>query len=167
MERTLIFSTNRPTHCRICKGELPTEYEKKTCHACLVREKQRDTVRRQKRKFEEIENTVLRDLPAKVMKKELQIKKASDMHTKHLKKLNRKYLQASDVEFKSKEDLLQQLRLAFEAPSGQVIFRGCAAIAIDPMANAKEVTTMMAADIWRVSGYRFRCEHPRLFVTRF
>jgi len=64
--------------------------------------------------------------------------------------------QAPDVEFNSKEDLLQQLCLAFEVPSGRVIFRGYTSTTIDPMANAKDVTMMMAADIWSVSGYRFR-----------
>ena len=78
MELTLKFSTNKLTRCRLCGGELPSEYDKKTCHACLVKEKQRDVARRQKRKFEEIENLVPGDLPAKVAKKDLQMKKVSN-----------------------------------------------------------------------------------------
>jgi hypothetical protein len=77
MKLTLKFSTEKPTHCRKCKGELPVEYDKKTCDACLTREKHRDTARRQKRKFEEIENIVPGDLPAKAAKKELHITKVS------------------------------------------------------------------------------------------
>ena len=61
-----------------------------------------------------------------------------------------------DVEFNSKEDLLQQLCLAFEVPSGWVIFQGYTSATIDPMANAKEITKMVAVDIWHVSGYWFR-----------
>ena len=157
MEHTFKFSTNRPTRCRICKGELPAEYEKKTCQTCLTPEKQRDTARRQKRKFEEIENVVPGDLPAKTAKKELQIKMVSDTSVEPPKEaLNIECHKAPDVEFKSKEDLLRQLRLAFEVPSGRVIFQGYTSMAIDPGADPKDVTAMMAADIWRVSGYRFR-----------
>jgi hypothetical protein len=78
MELTLKFSTSKLTHCRICKEGLPAEYDKKTCHACLSREKERDATRRQKRRFEEIEHIVSGDVPAKVAKKKLQIEKVSD-----------------------------------------------------------------------------------------
>jgi hypothetical protein len=76
MELILKFSTEKPTHCRICKGELPVEYDK-TCDACLTRERHRDMARRQKRKFEEIKNIVPGDLPAKAAKKELHITKVN------------------------------------------------------------------------------------------
>ena len=61
-----------------------------------------------------------------------------------------------DAEFKSKEELFQQLQLAFEVPSGQVIFRAFTLTAIDPLADAKEVTRMIGNEIWHVSGFRFR-----------
>ena len=77
MELTLKFVTLKPTCCRKCKNELPAEYNKKTCNTCLANEKQRDTTRRQKRKFEEIEKVVPGDLPANVARKELQITKVS------------------------------------------------------------------------------------------
>ena len=77
MELTLKFSTNKTTHCHKCKNELPAEYGKKTCDACLTREKQRDTARRQKQKFEELESVVPGELPAKIARKELQITKVS------------------------------------------------------------------------------------------
>ena len=54
------------------------------------------------------------------------------------------------------EELLQQLRLAFEVPSGRVIFRARTFAAVDPLADAKEITRMLATNIWRISGYRFR-----------
>ena len=79
MELTLKFSTDKPSRCRLCKGELPGEYDKKACPACLVKEKQRDTTRRQKRKFDEVENIVSGDLPAKVAKKGLEITKVRDI----------------------------------------------------------------------------------------
>jgi len=58
---------------------LPAEYDKKTCHACLAKEKQHDMTRRKKRKFEETENIVSGDLPAEVAKKGLQKKKVSNL----------------------------------------------------------------------------------------
>ena len=79
MELTLKFSTDKSTRCRICKGNLPTESDKKACSACLMREKQRDTTRRQKRKLQEIESIVPGDLPAKVAKKGLETMKVSDI----------------------------------------------------------------------------------------
>ena len=156
MELTLKFSTNETTRCRKCKNELPAEYSKKTCDACLAREKQRDIARRQKRKFEEMENVVPGDLPAKIARKELQITKVSHRSSIREKRLNKNPPKAPDVEFKSKEELLQQLRLAFEVPSGRVIFRAFTLTAIDPLADTKEVTRMIGKEIWRVSGYRFR-----------
>lgn len=77
MELTLEFSTNKHTLYRICKNDLPAEYNKKTCQGRLTKEKQRDAVRRQKRKFEEIENIMPGDLPAKVARKELRVTKVS------------------------------------------------------------------------------------------
>jgi len=79
MELMLKFSTNKLTRCRIYKGELPGEYDKKTCQACLAKEKQHNTTRRKKQKFEETENIVSGDLPAKVAKKGLQMKKVSNL----------------------------------------------------------------------------------------
>lgn len=61
-----------------------------------------------------------------------------------------------DVKFESMEELLQQLRLAFEVPSGRVIFRACTFTVVDPLADAKEITRMLATNVWRISGYRFR-----------
>ena len=78
MKLTLKFSTNKLTRCRMCKGELLAEYDKKTCHACLAKEKERDVARRKKWKFEEIENTIPGDLPAGVVKKNLRMKKVSN-----------------------------------------------------------------------------------------
>jgi hypothetical protein len=77
MELTLKFLTGKPACCRKCKQALPMEYDKKTCDTCLTREKQRDMARRQRRKFEEIENVVPGVLPAKAVKRELRIMKVS------------------------------------------------------------------------------------------
>jgi len=57
-----------------------------------------------------------------------------------------------DIKFKSKEELLQQPRLAFEVPSGQAIFQACTFTAIDPLAGAKEITTMIGNEICVISG---------------
>lgn len=77
MELTLKFSTSKPTCCRKCKNELQAEYDKKMCSACLAREKERDTLWRRKRKFEEMKNIVPGALPAEVARKELQITKVA------------------------------------------------------------------------------------------
>ena len=54
------------------------------------------------------------------------------------------------------EELLQQPRLAFEVPSGQVIFYAYTLTTIDPLADAKEIIRTFAANVWRISGYWFR-----------
>ena len=95
MELTLNFSTNKLTRCRKCKGELLPQYDKKTCHACLTKEKERDVARRQKRKFEDIENIVPGDLPAKVAKKNLQVKKVSNSHIERSRKTSDEQRDAS------------------------------------------------------------------------
>lgn len=71
------------------------EYNKKTCHTCLAKEKQRDVARRQKRKFEEIENTVPGVLPAKVAKKDLQVKRVSTLLIKRSRKVSNRENNAS------------------------------------------------------------------------
>jgi hypothetical protein len=148
MELTLKFLTEKPTHYCKCKGELPAEYDKKTCDVCLTKEKHRNMAQRQKQKFEEIENVMPGDLLAKAAKKELHITKVSHKLSTW-KMLNEKNtLKAPDIEFGSKEELLQQLQLVFEVPSGRVIFRVCTFTAIDPLANTKEITRMMGNEIW-------------------
>jgi hypothetical protein len=67
-----------------------------------------------RRKFEEIENVVLGDLPAKFSEMELHITKVShnSMVLKNVKQKSTR--RVPDVEFDSKEEPLQRLRHAFQ-----------------------------------------------------
>lgn len=98
-----------------------------------------------------MENVVPGDLPAKFARKGLQIMKVS--HCPGIKKRiqQENTHKVPDVEFQSKKELYQQLRLTFEAPSGRVIFRACACAStpIDPLADAKEIT---------VTKYALNCD---------
>jgi len=60
------------------------------------------------------------------------------------------------MEFASLDELMSEIRLAFQVPSGKVKFRGQATVALEPSVGARERVQMTAAGIWRVSGYRFK-----------
>ena len=62
----------------------------------------------------------------------------------------------AEVEFASLDELTMNIKLVFQVPSGKVNFHGRAGIASDPSTGAREHVQLVAAEIWRVSGYRFK-----------
>ena len=63
---------------------------------------------------------------------------------------------AAEMEFTSFDDLISEIKLAFQVPSGEVNFRGRTRISLDPSMGTKERVRLTAYEIWRVSAYRFR-----------
>ena len=62
----------------------------------------------------------------------------------------------AETEFASLEDLLSEIKLAFQVPSGKVSFRGRTRVTSDLSTGTKERVQLAASEIWRVSGYQFR-----------
>ena len=63
---------------------------------------------------------------------------------------------AAEIEFASFDDLISEIKLAFQVPSGKVNFRGQTRIPSDPSVEMKERVQLTASEVWRVSAYRFR-----------
>jgi hypothetical protein len=59
--------------------------------------------------------------------------------------------------FENSEELMKGLRQTFKTKN-KVFFSGCYQKPEDPLISDKEHVQMMAYEIWKVSGYRFRCE---------
>jgi len=62
----------------------------------------------------------------------------------------------AEMEFASFDDLISEVKLAFQVPSGKVNFHGRTRISLDPSMGTKERVQLTASEIWRVSAYRFR-----------
>jgi len=56
--QTTLKTGNRPDVCRQCKMKLPEEHYKTHCDSCLAKQRTRATKKRQKQKFEELENVL-------------------------------------------------------------------------------------------------------------
>ena len=63
---------------------------------------------------------------------------------------------AAEAEFASLDELIAEIKLVFQVPSGKVNFRGRAKIASDSSMETRGRVQLMASEIWRISGYRFR-----------
>jgi len=57
--QTTLKARNGPDVCRQCKTKLPEEHYKTRCGSCLAKKWTRATEKRQKRRFEELENVPL------------------------------------------------------------------------------------------------------------
>jgi len=60
------------------------------------------------------------------------------------------------MEFATLDDLMSEIKVTFQGPSGKVNFRGRTRIPSDRSKGTKERVQLAASEIWRVSGYRFR-----------